>query len=347
MTISLCMIVKNEQLVLEKCLDSIKDVVDEIIIVDTGSNDLTINIAKKYTHKIFQLKWIDDFSYARNYSISKATKDYILWLDADDYLDVSQLNKLKKLKLSIDGSIDMYYLLYNFNDDYEPFYRERIFKNNGKFKFIGKVHEVIIPSGKIKYETITIRQTIKEVKDNSRNLKIYEKMDINTFSTRDYYYFGKELYRNNKINQSLKILKKAIKQNDIYIEDAIDSYFTIASIYKLKKDYRKSLDYLFKTFLIDLPRNNILCEIGNIYYQLNYIEKAIYYYQLALKTKNNNKTFILKDYLGFYPAMMLCLCYDKLKLYDKANDYNELANTFKKDTLCYKNNKNYFESLLK
>ena len=76
-TISLCMIVKNEEKVLARCLDSIADLMDEIIIVDTGSSDNTKEIAKKYTDKIYDFAWIDDFSAARNYSFSKATKEYI------------------------------------------------------------------------------------------------------------------------------------------------------------------------------------------------------------------------------------------------------------------------------
>ena len=85
-TISLCMIVKDEEAVLDKCLKSVHDLVDEIIIVDTGSTDKTKEIAKKYTDKIYDFKWVDDFAKARNYSFSKATKDYIFWLDADDYM---------------------------------------------------------------------------------------------------------------------------------------------------------------------------------------------------------------------------------------------------------------------
>ena len=71
-TISLCMIVKNEEKVLARCLDSIADLMDEIIIVDTGSSDNTKEIAKKYTDKIYDFAWIDDFSAARNYSFSKS-----------------------------------------------------------------------------------------------------------------------------------------------------------------------------------------------------------------------------------------------------------------------------------
>ena len=75
--ISLCMIVKNEEKVLARCLDSIAGLMDEIIIVDTGSTDKTKEIAGKYTDNIYDFEWIDDFAAARNFAFSKATKEYI------------------------------------------------------------------------------------------------------------------------------------------------------------------------------------------------------------------------------------------------------------------------------
>ena len=81
MSLSLCMIVKDEEKNLGRCLESIKDIVDEIIIVDTGSTDNTIKIAEKYGAKIFHYKWDNSFANARNYSLSKASKDWILlWM---------------------------------------------------------------------------------------------------------------------------------------------------------------------------------------------------------------------------------------------------------------------------
>ena len=80
------MIVKNEEKVLARCLESVKDIVDEIIIVDTGSNDKTKEIAYRYTQNVYDFEWAQDFSAARNYSFSKATKDYQMWLDADDII---------------------------------------------------------------------------------------------------------------------------------------------------------------------------------------------------------------------------------------------------------------------
>lgn len=85
-TLSVCMIVKNEEKLLAQCLDSVEGVADEIIIVDTGSTDRTVEIARKHTDKIFSHQWQDSFSEARNHSLSYATCDWILQIDADEEL---------------------------------------------------------------------------------------------------------------------------------------------------------------------------------------------------------------------------------------------------------------------
>ena len=109
------MIVRDEEGTLSRCLDSVKDIVDEIIIVDTGSALETIPKGlPKYTSKIYDFQWIDDFSAARNYSFSKATKDFILWLDADDVILEKDRIKLKALKEKLDASIGMVMMQYKF-----------------------------------------------------------------------------------------------------------------------------------------------------------------------------------------------------------------------------------------
>lgn len=341
------MIVKDEEKVLDKCLSSISSIVDEIIIVDTGSSDNTIEICKKYTHKIYAFKWINDFSKARNYSLSKATCDYILWLDADDYLTKDNIEKIKKLKKELTDNVDMYYFLYDFNKEYVPFYRERLFKNNGKYKFQGKIHEAIKPSGKIVYSDIIITQQEKHIIDVSRNLKIYQMMDKKEFTERDYYYYGKELYRNKKYKKSIVYLKKFISFENIYVEDAIDACYTLYLISIITSNNRNAIQYLYKTFLYDLPRANVLCELGNTYLNTNEIEKAIYYYKLALNCDKSHKGFVLKDYFGYIPSIQLCICYDKLSDYEKAYEYNELANTYKNNEMVYNHNKKYLLSKLK
>ena len=85
-TISLCMIVKNEERTLARCLESVADLMDEIIIMDTGSSDRTMDIAAMYTDQVYTYVWNEDFAAARNESFARATQEYILWLDADDVL---------------------------------------------------------------------------------------------------------------------------------------------------------------------------------------------------------------------------------------------------------------------
>ena len=75
-TVSLCMIVKNEEKHLPRCLDSVRDLVDEIVIADTGSTDRTVEIARRYTEQVYGFPWRDDFAAARNFSFSKASMEY-------------------------------------------------------------------------------------------------------------------------------------------------------------------------------------------------------------------------------------------------------------------------------
>ena len=129
-TISLCMIIKNEGKVLSRCLDSIKDLMDEIIIIDTGSTDNTKEIASNYTNKIYDFEWTDDFSAARNYSFSKATKDYIYVADADEVIDAINHGRFQQLKELILPEIDIVQMkyvtsadfntVYNFQKEYRP-----------------------------------------------------------------------------------------------------------------------------------------------------------------------------------------------------------------------------------
>ena len=110
-TVSLCMIVRNEEKVLARCLDSVRGIADEICITDTGSTDKTREIARKYG-TVQAFPWCDDFSAARNFSFAQARMDYTLWLDADDVLLSSDRQKLLALKAELDGTADVVMLPY-------------------------------------------------------------------------------------------------------------------------------------------------------------------------------------------------------------------------------------------
>ncbi|MFB5764080.1 glycosyltransferase family 2 protein [Paenibacillus medicaginis] len=95
-SISLCMIVKNEEPYLAQCLSSARSIVDEIIVVDTGSTDRSAAIASDYGAKVIHQPWDDSFSNARNRGLAEATCEWVLWLDADEVLDRNEAIKWKR-----------------------------------------------------------------------------------------------------------------------------------------------------------------------------------------------------------------------------------------------------------
>ncbi len=95
--ISLTMIVRDEEKNLPQCLESVRGVFDEVVVVDTGSNDRTVEIAQEFGARVFEFTWIDDFAAARNEALAHATGDYAFWLDADDVVDSPERVKLQKL----------------------------------------------------------------------------------------------------------------------------------------------------------------------------------------------------------------------------------------------------------
>jgi tetratricopeptide (TPR) repeat protein len=146
-SLSLCMIVKDEAENIRACIRSIKRAVDEILIVDTGSTDSTQEIAGALGAKVFQFPWCDDFAAARNESIRHATGDYIIWLDADDRVDPSELTKIRLLKQILPKKKSKaFFVVVNSQSpvDGESLFRQlRIFPNIPGAIFEGRVHEQI------------------------------------------------------------------------------------------------------------------------------------------------------------------------------------------------------------
>ncbi len=352
--ISLCMIVKNESENLKRCLDSVKKAIDEIIIVDTGSSDNTKEIANFFTNKIYYFEWIDDFSAARNFSFSKATKEYIMWLDADDVVTFQNLQKLIKLKTELPDEISNVYMRYNvsFDENEKPtffYFRERLIKRKANPIWVEPVHEVIISNGKNYYSDIEINH--KKVQKNSqeRNLKILEKHIKNglLLSPRLEYYYGRELFENGKINEAISVLEKFLNDEKGWIENNIEACRCLAECYLRLNKENEAINILLSSFRYDIPRGENLCKLGEIFFNKKNYHYAIYWFKLALNSKPNDNClgFIENDYYGFIPAISICVCYDKLGNKEKAQEYNEIAGKFRPKNAAYLYNKNYFEKL--
>ena len=350
MTLSVCLIVRNEEEVLARCLDCVKKFADEIVVVDTGSTDKTEKIAASYTDKLYHYEWCDDFAAARNFAFSKATCDYVMWLDADDVIDAKNCTRIRNL---VDlGGFDMAYLLYAaaFEVDSPTFVynRERIFLRSLDYRFSGAVHEVVVPRGKAVYSEARIDHKKIKSGDPMRNLKIYQKRISEGISLdeREKFYYGRELLFNKMYRESVAVLENFLS-GDGWVENKIEACINLYYCYTELGDNDKALQSLLKTFLYDSPRAQVCCMLGDYFMEKLNTYAAIYWYTRALDCKNDCKNelqsgaFVNTDYSEFVPCMQLCVIYDRLGEYKKANEFNERAGKIKPCNAQYLHNRQY------
>ena len=348
-TLSVCMIVKDEKDVLCNSLNSVASFSDEIVVVDTGSTDNTKEIARNYTDKIYDFEWCDDFSKARNFSFSKATCDYIMWIDADDIMPIEEQKKMIALKKELDTSIDIvmakYVTVYNKEmQEQFSFYRERIFKRNKEYTWVDPVHELIIPYGKIYYSDIKIYHNKLKKTSKDRNLKIYRKMikDKVKFSARQLFYYGNELLFNKRYKSAINVYKKFLANKEGWVENKIEACKNIAICYRQLKDNNTALQYLYESFIYSLPRAIICNEIGNVYFDNKQYTNAIYWYNLSTidKPNENSGAFIRHDSYDYIPYVQLMLCYYYMGDIKNAIKYHELCkNLHPNDAMVIHNDK--------
>lgn len=356
MSLSLCMIVKNEENTLKNCLKSVENIFDEIIIVDTGSSDKTKIVAKSFNAKVYDFEWVNDFSKARNYSFSKATCDYIMWLDADDIIketDKIELIKFKEILKKQDYGV--VYMPYNiaFDNNNQPtfsFFRERIVKRSKNFVWKDAVHEVLEVDGKIFKSKIAIcHNKDKNKKYTDRNLKIYENMKKENvkFSARQKYYYARELMFNEKYSQAICNFNIALGDEKLWEVNRLSCYLDLNYCYLKLNQNQKAMNVLFDALKIFKPNAEICCKIADGFLNNQKYETAIFWYKLALKDKFNIKSgaFVQKDYYGLYPYLQMCLTYFKMGKIKLANLYNEKVGKINNKNEIYLNNKKYFENL--
>lgn len=352
-TISLCMIVKNEEKVLGRCLSSVQDLVDEIIIVDTGSTDNTKSVAANFTSNIYDFKWVDDFSKARNFAFSKATKDYQMWLDADDIVKEDDLHKLIKLKNTLDKEVDIVTMKYNthFDESGNPIFtstRGRLFKTSKGYKWCDPIHEYIEWSGNFIHATDIYITHKKEASYTDRNIKIYENQIKNgiELSPRSTYYFARELKDHGRYDEAIQYFNKFLDDGLGWVEDNISSCYSLGVCYNRLGQKEKALESFLRGFKYDIPRAELCCQIGYYFKEIKNYNIAIFWFELSTTlAKPNSMGFILNDYWAYIPNIELVVCYSNIGEIEKAISYNNIAKKFKPQSEAVKYNENYFKTL--
>ncbi|WP_082967422.1 glycosyltransferase [Paenibacillus oryzae] len=353
-TISLCMIVRNEEEELEKCLSSVKDIADEIVIVDTGSTDRTKEIAAQFTDRILDFKGNDDFSAARNYAFRQATQQYILWLDADDYISDKDRQLFLELKKTLDFEADSITMHYNRAFDEKgnvtsSVRQNRLVRRDRNFQWIGNVHEYLAVWGTIRHSEVSINNS-KNKTFTDRNLQMYLKREQagEVFTARDLYHFANELLDHARYEDAIQNYRKFLEGKQGSVEDNIQACMRLGECYGRLGDKKKRVEALCMTLLFDKPRAGFCCALGGYFLEEKQYENAIYWFTEAIKSgkdENHRGAANQMDYT-WNPHLQLCVCYDRMGLFEKANEHNEKALSYHPTHPSMLFNKQYFKTKL-
>lgn len=330
-TVSLCMIVKNEEQILRRCLDSLVGLMDEIIIVDTGSTDATKQIAAKYTDQIYDFVWINDFAAARNFAFSKAKMEYIYSADADEVLDEKNRAAFLQLKETLLPEIEivqMYYAnqlshgtIYNYDRELRP----KLFKRNRTFHWQGAIHEQIGITPVIYDSEIEIcHLPLNSHKDRDlaafvRLIEAGEPLDKRLHNI-----YAKELFISGEDKDFLAardFFKLSCVDEARGDDELKEAACVAARAARLAGDVADFFKYALKVIASD-GCAEICCELGEYYRQReDYDEAVVWFYNAAYETE----CILHIRCGGDIPLRGLADCYRALGNEAQAAEYERLA----------------------
>lgn len=318
-TLSLCMIVKDEEASLPRCLESVAGVVDEIVVVDTGSRDRTMEIAREYGARVVEWAWRDDFAAARNVSLDHASGDWILFLDADEELVAEDRQLLRE---TLDDSVhDGVFLLASSFAGERPGHDQvnhptlRLFRNRHEYRFAGAIHEQIMPAilehgGRLTHAKVHLRHygyldsAIKDQQKVARNLRIAQaevrKRPNDPFAL---YNLGMEYLRIGDHAKALEVNRKAF----LSLHDLTPSYASrllrnlVTSLIALKR-YKEALDVLEDAEQAYPGFTDLFYQEALIYLEQKDFSKAIKAFRTCLAKGEAEVKYLSDAGVGTYRA---------------------------------------------
>lgn len=293
--ISLCMIVKNEESVLDRCLNSIADLVEEIIIVDTGSTDATKEIASHYTDKVYDFAWVEDFSKARNFAFSKATQDYIYSADADEVLDGENRKRFQLLKKTLLPEIEIVQMKYanqmehNTVYNYDEEYRPKLFRRLRTFVWQEPIHETVAIHPVVYDSDIVITHLPLE-NHAARDFRAFERqIEAGVrLSTRLSNMYAKELFiagGPEEFRRAGVFFEQTVTESGRSANEVMEACLVVARAARLAGEDTQFFKFILKV-VVGSECSEACYELGEFYFaKEDYEEAALWYYNARYETE--------------------------------------------------------------
>jgi len=324
MKLSLAMIVRDNESVLGQTLESVKGLVDEIVIVDTGSKDNTKAVAESYGAKVYDFEWIDDFAAARNFSFEKTTGDWIMWLDSGDVIppdSVPNFRKMRTANFLSDPNTDIEGIMLRTNRIIDPngevlqwYYICRIARKSANPVWVEPIHETIATDNN-RFFTFLDTPYINDPlafyqKATDRNLRILERLKAKgDVSARTYYYLGQEELAHGKFDEAEADFIALLETKDFTYQ----RYFSLIHLAKIayaKKDMGRMVNWLQQAVFFDPTKPDAFIGLGDIFFDQEQWLKAIPFYKATLGMKIvNDGAPTNESFYNYYPLGKLGFCY--------------------------------------
>lgn len=312
------MIVKNESDVLRRCLVSIADLMDEIIIVDTGSTDNTKEIAAEFTDKIYDYVWQDDFAAARNFAFSKATMEYIYSADADevvDYFNHKRFAELKQVLLPEIEMVQMHYVTppeHNTTANYQREYRPKLYKRLREFVWVDAVHETVRLEPVIYDSDIEVQHLPRNL-HSGRDFALFRRTfeREGRLSAKLHSMYAKELFicgMEDDFSQAADVFETTLKLPDSSIDMKKEAICVLCHIYHMTGNVDKFFAMAFK-LMPDAVCAELCYEVGTYFMEQTDYEEAIQWLEMAAY---QSEAIIDARRGGKLPLEALSQCYQKM-----------------------------------
>lgn len=292
MTVTVALIVRDEERSLARCLDSFAREVDEVVVVDTGSRDRTREIARRYTDRVFDFEWRDDFAAARQFAFDRAASDWVAWVDADDV--VSNAARIRPMTAAAPPGVAGFEWRYvterdEWGNTLCEFWRERCVRNDGTFRWQGRIHEVLVPSSPrelVRSEEVVVehrRDRSRAPQKLDRNLRILERerREAGTAaSPRLFFYLANEYASAGRNRRALacyrKYLRVATWDDERYIAE-----MRVANLHRAERRYGDAIDASLRALKICPHWPDAYFGLAETYYYLRDWHKVVHWCEVG------------------------------------------------------------------
>ncbi|HUB71371.1 MAG TPA: glycosyltransferase, partial [Acidimicrobiales bacterium] len=327
------MIVRNEEPLIPGVLGDAALFCDELVVVDTGSSDGTKAVAARHGARVFDFHWVDDFAAARNFAFDQCTRQWVIWLDADDRIPPEAVRGFVHLKRQLQDqpgplAVEIpYRVSFSKNDPSNCTFscdRRRVVRADAGFRWVGAVHEDIRPphAQSLRWPLAWVEHrppSGRADRKHERNLRILERLvSSGDHSSRTLFYYGNELRDVGRLQEAIAAYREFLQTANSMGWERYFALLNMAACAEGLGYEDEKFDLLVAAMRTDSTRAEAFVRLGVHYYRREEWQKAIPFFSAAASALRPLRGFVYEADYSSAPWDFLSICHSKLGMYQEA-----------------------------